>query len=208
MLKSNTHLTNNAVPLGMALLFSNLLKTGLAIGIFILPMLSCENDMRRVDELTSISNLPDLEMKGMNMEYTEKGRLSIRVESDLAEIFSGKDEHYNFPLGVKLSTFGEDASGQIVETSAMEADSAVYYKGTHLEAFGNIHLTGEDGVILQTNFITWDEQKRWISTTDTVHIIKNGLKKTSIGLEARDDFSYYKLINLTGIISIDAEQTD
>ncbi len=199
-------MVHNAAPMGVALLFSYGAK-GLLMVLFLF-MASCENDLKKVHELTSLSVLPELEINGMIMEYTENGKVNVKVEAGLAEIYSGKDQHYNFPQGVILTTFGEDEEGERIETSKMKADSAIYFKGDHLEAFGNIELTGKDGVVLYTDFITWDEKKRWVSTTDTVNIFENGMKKTSIGLEAKDDFSYYKFINLTGTIAIDAKKTD
>ncbi len=206
MISQKTYTESNAAPKGVALLFSYGYKF-----IFLLLFVSftaCENDMKRVHELTSLSSLPELEINGMVMEYSESGRVNVKVEAVLAEIYPGKGEYYNFPKGVVLSTYGIDEEGASVETSVMKADSAIYFKGNHLEAYGNIELIGKDGIKLNTNFITWDEKKRWISTTDTVYIYENGFKKTSMGIEAKDDFSYYKFIKLTGKIPIDAKKTD
>ncbi len=204
MISSKIYTKYNAAPKGVALLFSTLCKGLLVLGVFLFS--SCENDMKKVDELTNRKVLPELEMDGMVMEYSENGQINIKVEATLAEIFSGRKEHYNFPKGVKLTTYGELEDGTRGESSTMKADSAVYFKGDHLEAYGNVELTGKDGVILQTNFINWDEKNRWVSTTDTVYIIENGFTKMSMGLEAKDDFTYTKFINLTGTISVDAKK--
>ncbi len=164
--------------------------------------------MNEVRELTNPSVLPELEMDGMVMEYTENGKVNVKVEATLAEIYSGKKEYYNFPKGVVLSLYGEVKENGEIETSIMKADSAIYFKGEYLEAYGNVELTGYDGVLLQTSFLNWDEKNRWVSTTEKVYIYENGMKKTSDGLEAKDDFSYYKFVNLTGTISLDAKKTE
>ncbi|MCT4664365.1 MAG: LPS export ABC transporter periplasmic protein LptC [Flavobacteriales bacterium] len=167
-------------------------------GVAILVFTSCENDVKEIQLMNSKEELPQMELYDFELFFTEKNLIKYKISAHQALSYEGKENKLLFPKGVQLITYNK--MGEIVTES--QADSAVYFKNNKLLAYQNVRIIGKNNRELQTNFLTWDEKKKMFHTTDTAYIIRNGKKIQTIGMEAKDDFSTYKLFDITGKIEL------
>lgn len=177
------------------------IKIAILFGVAI--FVSCENDIDEVNTINNDKELPLVEAWDFVRVETDKGVKTMRLSAKYMESYSDSNI-YHFPKGFLLETFKYIDGVEYVESS-VEADSARYIQGFRLDAFKNVVVKNRKQDELRTNFLSWDEKKELISTPEPVEIIQNGQKINGIGLEAKQDFSYYKLTETTGIISIDAK---
>lgn len=161
---------------------------------------SCEND---IEDINGDIEMPVLEVWDFVREDSEKGIKTMRLSAKFMESYNDSNI-YHFPQGFLLETFKYIDGVEVIESS-VTADSARYVKGFRLDAFRNVVVKNRKQDELRTNFLSWDEKKELISTKEPVEIIQNGQKINGVGLIAKQDFSYYKLTQTTGIITIDAE---
>ncbi|MGB1000274.1 MAG: LPS export ABC transporter periplasmic protein LptC [Flavobacteriales bacterium] len=186
--------------------FSNL-QTAIAILFGMAIAVSCSgtlgDDFKGFDE---DKTLPFVEIWDFEMDYTQNGILQMTLTSPYAQTLKGeRNDIYQFPNGFKLQSFRQNEAGESLLDATITADSAIYYKGKKLDAYQNVQLVDAKGAALQTNVLTWDEKKQTISTTDSVQINQNGQLIYGVGLDAKDDFSYYKIGQTTGIINVNAK---
>ena len=161
---------------------------------------SCEND---IEDINNDIEMPVLEVWDFVREDSEQGVKTMRLSAKFMESYNDSNI-YHFPQGFLLETFKYIDGVEVIESS-VTADSARYVKGFRLDAFKNVVVKNRKQDELRTNFLSWDEKKELISTKEPVEIIQNGQKINGVGLIAKQDFSYYKLTQTTGIITIDAE---
>lgn len=176
----------------------NYLKIAILFGMAI--FVSCEND---IEDINGDIEMPVLEVWDFVREDSEKGIKTMRLSAKFMESYNDSNI-YHFPQGFLLETFKYIDGVEVIESS-VTADSARYVKGFRLDAFRNVVVKNRKQDELRTNFLSWDEKKELISTKEPVEIIQNGQKINGVGLIAKQDFSYYKLTQTTGIITIDAE---
>jgi len=112
--------------------------------------------------------------------------------------FSGGDRE--FPEGLFLQFFDQEGN----PTSTLKADYCYYTKKDDLyKATGNVIVQDvETKDRLDTEELFWNQKKEEVFTEKFVRIEKDGELHVGDGLEAKQDFSYWKILNSKGIISL------
>lgn len=172
--------------------------TSILLGVALFVNSSCENDLKEIALYNNNEILPEIEIYDFELLFTKNGRNQYSLISPLAKKYNNKEQEIQFPKGCKLITFNE--IGEIKST--FKADSATYFQGKELKAFKKVDIINQEGDKLKSKSLTWVEEEKTFNTKDSVFITQNGETISGVGMEAKDDFSYYKILKLTGKIQI------
>lgn len=130
--------------------------------------------------------------------YSDSAIVKLKMEAPRQLEFGTGDRE--FPEGIYLQFF--DKLG--APTSTLKADYCYYTKKEDLyKATGNVVIQDvETNDKLNTEELFWNEKKGEVFTDKFVRIEKDGELHVGDGLEAKSDFSYWKILNSKGTISL------
>ncbi len=182
---------------------------------FIIPLLfgltiifSCENDIEKINELTSELNLPQQTGYDVEIAFTDSGYLKWKLYAPEINRYESKENPYiEFPRGIKIVDL--DRAGNV--ESRLTANYAIYYQEEQLgEAKNNVvaikETTGEQ---LFTEQLFWDQKSESVYSNTFSKIINNqGTHIGEKGFEAKQDLSRWKLHKSRGTVKIKNEPED
>lgn len=172
-----------------ALLF--ILFTSLFIG--------CENDIQKVNMFTGHSNLPLQTAKNIEVLYSDSARVKVKLNAPVSQRFEDTSPYIEFPKGVKAIFYREN----LIIRSTLTANYAmIKEKEGLMEAKGNVIIVNEKGEQLNTEKLTWDQNKAKVYTKEFVKITTSDKIIFGQGMEANEDFSVYRIFNIKGTITV------
>jgi LPS export ABC transporter protein LptC len=161
---------------------------------------SCENNMNTVSLITSQDkNLQDVE-DNASIFYTDSAKTKFHLTAPRIENYEGPDPHQLFPKGISVDSY--DDSGHV--DGHLDAEYAIRHINSKLmEADNNVRVLNRKGERLNTEQLFWDENKQKIYTNKFVTIKTAREILYGNGLISNEDFTQYKITNLTGTIQVD-----
>jgi LPS export ABC transporter protein LptC len=131
-------------------------------------------------------DVPDQVMENTTITFTEQGVKSAVIYARHLEVYEKLD--LKKAKGVRVDFY--DSEGN--HTSVLVADSGfIQEKRQNLEALGNVEVTTQEGIQLETQSLRWDPQERKIVTDDFVKITKKEDVITGQGLEADEELKHF-----------------
>ncbi len=133
--------------------------------------------------------------------YSDSAVVKMRMEAPRQLIFGNGDRE--FPEGLYIEFFEDEKP-----SSTLRADYCYYTKKDELyKATGNVvaqNIMTQDR--LDTEELYWNERKGEVFTEKFVRVEQNGQITTGVGLEAKQDFSYYKILDVQGTLPASSQQ--
>lgn len=141
---------------------------------------------------------PVIELGPAITYYSDSAKVKMRMEAPRQLEFIGGDRE--FPEGLFLEFFNAEGN----PTSTLKADYCYYTKKEDLyKATGNVIIQDtETNDRLDTEELYWNYKKEEVFTDKFVRIERGGDLITGIGLEAKQDFSYYKILEVQGTLPL------
>jgi LPS export ABC transporter protein LptC len=167
-------------------------------------LFSCQkNDIEVINTITGLTSLPDQTARDIETVYTDSGRVQLILQAPELLRFANVEEPYiEFPWGINVEFY----NGMDLKQSSLDANYAIYYEDRELwEARNNVVAVNEDGDVLNTELLFWDEGKRLIYSDNYVKITTLNEVIFGEGFEANQDFSDWRIKKVTGTIYIDNE---
>ena len=132
--------------------------------------------------------------------YSDSAVVKMRMESPRQLDFGNGDRE--FPEGLYLEFYEK---GKM--TSTLRADYCYYTAEDDLyKATGNVVIQRVDNNDrLDTEELYWNQRKEDVFTDKYVIIQQGGELMEGVGLEAKQDFSYYKILDPKGTILLNKE---
>ncbi len=161
--------------------------------------LSC-SETRSVDELTLYEG-PILELSNIESYYSDSAVVRIKLVAPKQLEFENNDSE--FPEGLYLEFY--DKNGAI--SSTLEANYAYKYnKEDKWRALRNVIVKNiENNEQLHTEELFWEPQKELVYTNKFVRIETEDQILMGEGMEASQDFSWWRILDARGTISLDEE---
>ncbi|MBI4945968.1 MAG: LPS export ABC transporter periplasmic protein LptC [Bacteroidetes bacterium] len=178
--------------------------------LFLLPLglglHSCHTDIKTVIQLDSGKNLPSESMKDAEIMYSDSGTVKMKLTAVQLDRYVGEKEYIEMPRGMNILFY--DDSMQV--NAQLKADYGIRYeKEGKMEAKRNVEVVNVKGEKLNTEHLYWDENKKLIYTNNFVKLTTKEEVIYGDGLEANEDFSKYKIMNIKGQFNLkDKESTD
>lgn len=185
--------------------FSSLSGSGMLIAFIITCVIltGCKNDPKEIDELLNRNSLED-KAEDVVIIYSEEGSVKVRmfatefVRNDIA-----KPPYTEMRKGLRVEFFND--SLQIEST--LDAQYGRYYeeKGNILIR-DSVVVVNVKGDTLRTEELIWSQKVRKIYSEKFVRINTPDQIMYGDGLEANEDFSWYRIKNPKGIVKVNKEE--
>ncbi len=167
---------------------------------------SCENDLKEVEHLSgSGKTSPTESSKNLNLLYTDSGKMQFRLKAPYMEhfVYGVKEPYSEFNKGVYIEYYDENHKVKTI----LKSNYAIRYDNTKkMEAKYKVEVTNENGEILRTEKIIWDEENRRIYTNEYVEITTKREILKGTGMEANQDFTEWEIKEVSGTIPLDQNQ--
>lgn len=174
--------------------------------LFLLPALvfglaSCENALRREQEIFTQNDVAVEVGRGVEILYSDSARVRVRISGPVLHNFTERDDpRQEFPQGVKVDFLDERQQAK----STLTAKNAIRRQDKgQVTARDSVVLNTVRGERLETEELIWDEKTEKIFTDKFVKVTKPGEIIYGFGLEANQDFSYWKITVPKGRIKAD-----
>lgn len=130
--------------------------------------------------------VPDQIMENTTITFTEEGVKSAVIYAKYVAVYEKLD--LKKAKGVRVDFYDKEGN----HTSVLVADSGlIREKRQNLEALGNVVVTTDDGIKLETQSLKWDPQKKKIVSDDFVKITKKEDVITGYGLETDEQLKHF-----------------
>lgn len=167
---------------------------------FLLLLAGCGNDLETVNAISHNYSGPVMSAKNIEVIFSDSGKIQARVTSILLNRYLTPDPCMEFPLGFKISIFD---SALRTETSIMANYGKRKENARIMEARGNVIVRNEiKKQQLNTEKLTWDENRRMIFTDETVKITTLDKVVFGKGLRSNESFSDYTLLHVYGQVMV------
>lgn len=151
-----------------------------SVVLVLLLVTACSRNESNAPEMAG--EVPDQILENSTVTFSEEGVRSARIFAEYVAVYEKLDLKKARKLHVDF--FAEDGS----RTSFLVADSGVIQERKQkFEALGNVVVTTEQGIRLQTQSLRWDPENAKILTDDFVTITKGKDVITGYGLEADEE---------------------
>jgi LPS export ABC transporter protein LptC len=131
-------------------------------------------------------DVPDQIMENSTITFTEEGVKSAVIYAKYVAVYEKLD--LKKAKDVRVDFYDKEGN----HTSVLVADSGlIQEKRQNLEALGNVVVTTNEGMKLETESLKWDPQKKKIVSDDFVKITKKESVVTGYGLEADEELKHF-----------------
>ncbi len=170
-------------------------------------LISCENDIEKINTLTRSSNYPDVSGKKVEIIYSDSGKVKMQLTADeIKKFYRTETPYVEFPKGIDVKFFN-DTFGIVAQ---LTAGYAIYYTNNKLwEARENVTARNfEKGELLNSEEIFWDESKGIIYSNIFSRIEnQDGTFYGENGFEADQKFSHWKLKGSRGTVKLKDDES-
>lgn len=140
------------------------LKNGSLTALTVVAMMvlfSCESNFKEVQRINSVAFSPSGEADDVDLKYTDSGKIkAILVSPKMLDYSNAKYPFTEFPKGVHVTLYDENQ-----KKSFVDADYAITYAKTDIiDLQGNVKITSNDGKLLQTEQLYYDQKNEWFFT--------------------------------------------
>ena len=162
-------------------------------------LVSCENDIDEVNNVTARNNYPVESGKDMEVIYSDSGHIKVKLNAPVMMRYAGENPYMEMPQGVKV-LFYDDSMNVNSHLSANYAISRE--KEEIMEAKNNVVVVNEKGEKLNTEHLIWDKKQSLIHTKEFVKITTAEEIIYGNGLESNQSFTKYKIKDIKGTINL------
>lgn len=170
----------------------------------IVSVYSCkQGDIEKINAITQELNLPSQAWEEVEMQYTKSGQTNIVVYANEANRYGDIEKPYmEFSQGLYVEFY--DSLGAI--SSTIQSDYALFNEDENLwTARNNVEATNAEGDTLNTELLYWDMSIKKIYSDKYVKVISKDDIIHGNGFEAKQNFSNWKVKNITGTFNVNDE---
>jgi LPS export ABC transporter protein LptC len=172
----------------------------LVFSFFVTMLLSCENDLRKVNLLTASDSLPVSTVKNIDLIRSVSGKVVLELTAPLLRSYEGDDPYSEFPQGLKIVFF--DSLMNI--TSQLTAEYGISYdKQKLMEARKNVVvINNRKHEQLNTEILTWNQNTKKIYSDKFVKITQPGKVIFGEGMQSDETFDVWEIRKPKGEIFV------
>ena len=161
--------------------------------------MSCESNINEVRKINVVEFNPVGEAKDFNLKYTDSGKIKAVLVSPQMLDFSHLEFPFTeFPKGIKVAIYDEQGNKSFVTSNY-----AISYTNSDLiDLSGKVKITTNDGKILETEQLYYDQKNEWFFTQKAYKFTNKGSVIEGLGIDFSKDFKVLDTQSITGIYSI------
>lgn len=169
-------------------------------------LFSCQGNLKEIRALDLQGDAPQAVAEGLNLKYTDSGRLVAILMSPKMFDFTNKDFPYReFPDGLEMIFFDEED-----KKSTLTANYGIIYEETNLiDLQGDVVLVTSDSTKLEASQLYWDQNLSWVFTDKKNRIrFPNGALNEGEGFDSNQNFGNFKSRTNVGIQIIEDKENE
>jgi LPS export ABC transporter protein LptC len=172
------------------------LVTVLAVTLFF----GCESNFKEVQKSNFTEFVPSGEAEKINLKYTDSGRIKVILVSPKMLEYGNVDFPFTeFPKGIDVTLYDKNGKRTFVTS-----DYATSYKVTNLiDLKGNVKITTQDGQILETEQLYFDQKNEWFYTEKNFKFTDPKGVSNGQGIDFSKDFKFINSQKIAGEIESD-----
>ena len=183
---------------------TNLTRT-LLPGILLFTMaIGCKNDPKEINALVTKGAQQEDKAEDVTILYSDNGHVKMKlyakefVKNDVA-----KPPYTDMRKGLKVEFFNDSMQVE----STLDAKYARYYeKQGNILIRDSIVIVNKKGEKLNTEELVWNQSAKKLFTEKFVKITTPTQVMYGDGLEANEDFTWYRILNPKGIVAVDKKE--
>ena len=163
-------------------------------------LFSCKNDLQTIKALEEVDTLPELTARNIEILYSEKGHVEVKLQSPYLKGYGGKDPYTEFPEGFTVLFY--DTAMNV--RSRISANYGISYdKKKLMEARYDVVAENlEKNEKLMTEQLFWDQNKETIYSNKFIRITRGDEVVTGDGLQSDQDMDNVVITNPHGLINV------
>ncbi len=175
-------------------------------GILLFAMLiaGCKNDPKEINALVTKGAQQEDKAEDVTIIYSDNGHVKMKlyakefVKNDVA-----KPPYTEMRKGLKVEFFDDSMKVE----STLNARYARYYeKQNNILIRDSIVIVNKKGEKLNTEELVWNQSAKKLFTEKFVKITTPTQVIYGDGLEANEDFTWYRILNPKGIVAVDKKE--
>lgn len=160
---------------------------------------SCQNKEEDIIKASRKEELPVETARDVKIMYSDSFQLKAILQAPLMERFTGDNPYILMREGVMLRFYNKNKE----ITSSLTAEWAISREQEKImEARNNVVVVNEKNETLNTEHLVWDERTKRIRTEAFARITTADEVIFGEGLEANEDFSWYRILKVKGTINV------
>ncbi|GGG40712.1 LPS export ABC transporter periplasmic protein LptC [Bizionia arctica] len=172
----------------------------LVCSVILMTLISCKNNFDEVKKIGVSENAPIGIAEGLNLKYTDSGRVTVNLRSPKMLDYSNRIFVFNeFPDGIDLDLFDEEN-----QRSNVIADYAIVYDKTGIiDLQGNVVLSSTSKDTLFAEQLYFDQKREWLFTNRPVTFRTGRDVINGKGFDSDVKFTKAQVLEIDGIITLD-----
>lgn len=170
--------------------------------VFATAMLfSCQKRLNQVRKWDEAAEGPQTSGEGINLFYTDSGKVKANLRSPkMLDFSANKFPYREFPEGLQLDFYDENN-----KKNTVTADYGIIYAETNLvDLRGHVKIVTSDSTILNAKQLYWDQERKWVfSDIDYNLKMKNGALNDGEGFDANENFNKFNSRSNVGVQYLD-----
>ncbi|MBS1773892.1 MAG: LPS export ABC transporter periplasmic protein LptC [Bacteroidetes bacterium] len=165
---------------------------------------SCKNDPNEINALVNKGTMQEDKAFDVTILQSENGHVKVRlyakefVRNDLA-----KPPYVDMKNGLKAEVFNDSLK---VESTLTARYARYYEKQGNILIRDSIVVVNKKGERLNTEELVWNQTAKKVYTEKFVKITTSTQVMYGDGLEANEDFTWYRIIHPKGIVRVDKSE--
>lgn len=172
----------------------------------VITLFACEGNYKEIQQLSEADLGPIAEGEGVNLKYTDSGKLVANLLTPRLLDFSNYNFSFSeFPDGLELIFWNDEG-----ETNTVTSDYGIHFEDANLvDLRGNVVLVTSDSVVLNATQLYWDQNNKWIFTDQPYNItFKDGSYNEAFGFDSNEDFTTFLSRENTGVQYVEKDTVE
>lgn len=167
-------------------------------------LFSCSNDLEKVKKLTAIDSIPDITVKNILVKQSESGMITLELTAPQLNSYQGREPYTEFPKGLRIIFF----DSLMQPKSELTARYGISWDNKRvMEAKGDVVVKNfTKKAQLNTEHLTWDENKRKMFSEQFVKITTPDRIITGKSMESDEVFDNWVIRNVSGTFYVNEKK--
>jgi len=165
---------------------------------------SCKNDPKTILSLTSKSQMQEDRAEDVTILYSKRGKVEARLFAhEFVRNEFAKPPYTDLKKGIKVEFFDDSEK---VESTLTARYARYYEKQGNVLIRDSIVVVNKKGEQLNTEELVWNQNIGKFYTEKFVRISTPTQVTYGDGLEANQDFTWYQIKNLKGMVQVNKSE--
>jgi len=188
-----------------AIIYNHTGRTGLVLLILFSVLLgSCQNDLKKLPDIEEMRLSQNDHAQHVRFIFSKNGHTKATLESDtFIQNNNARPPYIDLKEHLKLTSY----DSLLHVESVVTANFARYFPGKgNVIVRENVVVVNQKGDKLETEELIWNQKLQRFYTNKFVRITMDGQMTYGEGLEANQDFSWFRIKKQKGTIPVDKSQ--